>query len=223
MTGTHGTKRNGAPSETSAPSFEEVTPPPADAPTAAETAAHRNVGDYVVYRFTGSFHKAPMTLTQKVIDRQASVLTIDVTLDDAGKKETFRIKTDETSTEKALLSVAKLDGTKEIAAKPEAYEAMIAKTVLSADRNDDFLGDEKVTIDVAGKQVACTKSSFKVLVGRKTATLHVVASDELAWGDVGGDITTKDGKILYRAEIVDAGSAKAPAAATTNAIATTDE
>jgi hypothetical protein len=196
----------------------------APAPAVTEpTAAHREIGDYIVYRFTGTFHKAPMTLTQKVIDRQASVLTIDVTLDDGGKKDAFRIRTDETSTEKGLLSVAKLDGTKEIASTSAAYEAMLQKTVLSADRNEDFLGEEKVTLDVAGKQVACTKSSFKVQVGKKTATLHIVASDELAWGDAGGDITTKDGKVLYRAEILDAGSAKPTTPKSTNAVATTDE
>ena len=202
----------------------EATPAVTDdlAPTAvvapAETPAQKHVGDYVVYRFSGSFRKAPLTLTQKIYAREAGTLAVDFTLDDGGKKETLRVRMDEQSTEKQVISVARLEKESEIPSTIAAYEAMLQKTVLSADRNDDFLGAEKVSVDIGGKSVACTKSAFQVRVGRKNAVLHILASEEFAWGDLGGDITTSDGKVLYRAEILDAGSSKQA-----NTVATTDE
>ena len=43
-------------------------------------------------------------------------------------------------------------------------------------------------------------------VGKHEATMSTVESEAFPWGDVGGDITTADGQLLYRVEVVDAGS-----------------
>src|SRR4051812_39271972 len=36
--------------------------------TSASSAASQKSGDFVVYRFTGSFRKKPLTLTQRVVE-----------------------------------------------------------------------------------------------------------------------------------------------------------
>src|SRR6516165_10309258 len=41
-------------------------------PAAKATATARMPGDFVVYRFTGSFRKTPLTLTQRVVARKGS-------------------------------------------------------------------------------------------------------------------------------------------------------
>ena len=39
--------------------------------------------------------------------------------------------------------------------------------------------------------------------------MRTLQSDDFAWGDVGGEITAEDGRVLYRAELIDAGHAAA--------------
>src|SRR6516165_1687988 len=41
-------------------------------PAAATTPTARMPGDFVVYRFTGSFRRTPLTLTQRVVARKGS-------------------------------------------------------------------------------------------------------------------------------------------------------
>jgi len=56
------------------------------------------------------------------------------------------------------------------------------------------------------------QTSYRVRLGKRQATLRTVESAGFAWGDVGGDITA-DGKVLYRAEVVEAGHDDAAARA----------
>ncbi len=49
------------------------------------------------------------------------------------------------------------------------------------------------------------KTSYRVRVGKKKATLRTVESEGFAWGDLGGEITAGNGKVLYRAEVVELG------------------
>lgn len=202
-----------APSTTDDAATAEVAP----LAIAAETPRKR-VGDYVVHRFSGSFRRAPITLSQKIVAREPGVLVVDVTLDEGKTKQTLRVRMNESGGEKPIVSVAKLDKDIETPSTLAVYEAMLAKTSLTPDRNEDFVSAESVHVDVAGKPVACTKSTFRVRVGNKSALLHVLASESFAWGDLGGDITAKDGTVLYRAEIVDVGSSKA-----SDAMATTED
>jgi hypothetical protein len=201
---------------------------PGDAPAAAEAAPAREPGDFVAYRFSGSFRKAPLTLTQRVAAREGSVLVIDMTLAGGGATEALRVRmSDAPETRGEVLSAARLgsDGA-ERPAPLAAYEALIAKTALAADANEAELGEEAVTLDVGGAPLACRKVSYRVRVGKSTATMRTIQSDAFAWGDVGGEITAEDGRVLYRAEIVDAGRAGAtPSTSPTSkgaAVATSD-
>src|SRR4051812_35395747 len=78
-----------------APSFVEKAPQaqanetkpaePAKADVGGEAIAEaagaatgaRMPGDFVVYRFSGAFRKAPLTLTEKVVARSGAIVTID--------------------------------------------------------------------------------------------------------------------------------------------------
>ncbi|HTQ46532.1 MAG TPA: hypothetical protein VMI75_27455 [Polyangiaceae bacterium] len=37
--------------------------------------------------------------------------------------------------------------------------------------------------------------------------MRTLSSESFPWGDVGGDIISEDGRVLYRAEVVDVGAA----------------
>ncbi len=190
---------------------------PEKAAASKPVAAPWATGDFVVYRFTGSFHKTPVTLTEKVIARQGDAFTLDVTYDDGSAKESFRAHMKGDSPMRAdVVSVARLVKGVEKAAPISLYDEVFAKVALVADQNEAQLGTEAVKLNVAGHgTMACERATYRVKVGTETATMRTTESDAFAWGDVAAEITGANGKLIYKAEIIDAGheSAKAPAIA----------
>ncbi|WP_437645068.1 hypothetical protein [Sorangium sp. So ce362] len=188
----------------------------ASGPVADEAVRARAPGDYVAYRFSGSFRKTPLLLTQRVVAREGDVLVVDVTLEDGKETEALRVRmSDAPSRRGEILSAAWVDDGAERPATLAAYDAMMAKTALAADENEEVLGSEAVNVEVGGASIACQKTSFRVRIGRTKATMRTLQSDDFAWGDVGGEITSEDGRVLYRAELIDRGQADThrPAAA----------
>lgn len=202
----------------SAPAEAPATVVGSEAEVAAPGASARMPGDFVVYRFTGSFRKAPLTLTQRVVARQGAVLTIDFTATEGADWQELRVRIDEASpTRNEVVGVARLERGVEKPATVEAYEALMARTALAADSNDALVGTEEVTVDVGGAALPAKKTTYRVRLGKHQATLATIESPTFVWGDVGGEITAANGKVLYRAEVVEAGhvEAAAPAAALT--------
>lgn len=170
----------------------------------ATPSTKRMPGDFVVYRFSGSFREAPLTLTQKVVDRRGSVVTVDVSLKEGDAAREMRVKVDEGS-RNDIVSVALLEGGIEKPATLDAYEALLARTIVAADQNEALLRTEDVSVYLGGVSVAAKRLTYQVRIGKKTATLRTLESADFSWGDVGGDILLPNGKVLYRAEVVDAG------------------
>ena len=197
----------GLSSATSAARAVSLASPP---PPISERELGLQAGDYVVYRFSGSFRKtspAPLTLTERVLGREGVVLLLEVVLDDGAKKQTLHIHKDGApGSAREIFDVTRVEAGGERPATIEAYEAMMAKTVLAADQNEAELGTEITSVLLGGKTLACKKTSYRVRVGKQEATMSTVASDTFPWGDVAGEITTLDGQLLYRVEVVDTGT-----------------
>jgi hypothetical protein len=185
---------------------------PAEAPVLSESAAFtQKPGDYVVYKFSGAFKKRPLTLTQRVVEASDVLLVVDLTFDDG--KHTTNVRAHYTHAPWAaqeLLKAFRLDATGAATPMPLAeLDALMAQTSLAADDNQGAIGSETVTVSVGGHDVPCTETRYHVRVGKHTATMRTLSSGSFPWGDVGGDIVSDDGKVLYRAEVVEAGSASA--------------
>jgi hypothetical protein len=181
----------------------------------AETTGARKAGDFIVYRFTGSFRKAPLTLTERVIERRGAMLTVEITADEGDTKRQLRVKINEASAVKNdVVAVSVIEGGAEKEVGIEAYEALLASTSLAADENEAVLGSEDAMLDVGGAPLPVRKTSYRVRVGKKQATLKTVESEGFAWGDLGGEITAGNGKVLYRAEVVELGHTDAKGVAT---------
>ncbi len=205
--------------ETPAAAAEETTAkaaPAADATASeAEMTGARTAGDFIVYRFTGSFRKAPLTLTERVIERRGAMLTVEITAEEGESKRQLRVKINEASAVKNdVVAVSVIEGGAEKAAGIEAYEALLAETSLAADENEAMIGAEDAMLDVGGAPLPVRKTSYRVRVGKKSATLRTVESEGFAWGDLGGEITAANGKVLYRAEVVELGHTDARGVAT---------
>jgi hypothetical protein len=175
---------------------------------AAAPTPQRRVGDLFVHRFSGSFSAEPLTLTEEVVQREDTAWVVDFSLSQQEQVERLRVRFDAFTGEPK--SAARLDGTTEIPAKLGDYEALIAKTTYAADVNDGLVSQNAQTCLVGSAALDCETKTYKVWVGDDAATLSVVHATRFADRDVSGEITTEDGKLIYRAELLEArqGSAK---------------
>ena len=88
------------------------------------------------------------------------------------------------------------------------YEALIARPFYAADVNVGLVAENAQTCLVGSDELDCETKTYKVWVGDAAATLSVVHSATYADRDVSGEITTEDGKLIYRAELVEARQGK---------------
>ena len=182
-----------------------AAPPPTTSKmqvAASESAPARHVGDFFVHRFSGSFASDPLTLTEEVAAREDDAWVVDFSLTQNEKAERLRVRFDVTTG--LAVSAARLEGSREAPAKLADYEALLARTVFAADVNDGLVSSNDETCLVGADELDCETKTYKVWVGDAAATLAVVHSKSFADRDVSGEIITEDGKLIYRAELVEA-------------------
>ncbi len=192
---------------------------------AIASAELRKPGDFVVFRFSGSFRKDPLLLSQKVVSVDGPMVTVDVVLapEAEGKRVSrdaraiaahLRVVFDKTpGAVREVAKVTRIVGDREEPGTLEEYEKLMAETIVVPDRNDDMLGTEIATANVGDKKIECKKTSYRVAFGKKTAVMSTLTSDGFAWGDVGGEIKSDGGKVIYRAEIIEMGRGEPTATA----------
>lgn len=163
------------------------------------------VGDFVVYRFSGSYRDKPVMLTQKIVEHSDGIIMVDMTLVQPGERLRLRVRMRDGERHGEVVSVAQLEGDHQIPFGIEAYEKLMNEIVLNADANEGEIGSTGVLVDVGSSELAAVQTSYRVRVGTHSAVMSMLASDGFAWGDVGAEIQTEDGKLLYKAEIVDMG------------------
>jgi hypothetical protein len=166
------------------------------------------VGDFTVQRYSGSFRKNPVTVTEEVIAREGDLMIVDHTVEDGRETRRFRTRVDLKS--KRVVAASKLENGSEVEMTLLAYEALAAGMVFAADTNEERLGAENTTCLVGGKQLDCEVTSYRVTVGGKPAKLSISTSKAISDRDVAGEIQSEDGNVIYRAEIVEMGK-RAPA------------
>lgn len=172
----------------------------------SESAPTRHVGDLFVHRFSGSFAADPLTLTEEVVALEDSAWVVDFSLTQSEKVERLRVRFDVESGQ--ATSAAHLDGSKELPAQLADYEALMSRTIYAADVNDGLVSSNDQTCLVGSDELDCQTKTYKVWVGDRAATLSIVRSSTFADRDVSGEITTDDGKLVYRAELVEAKQGK---------------
>ncbi|MBI4953321.1 MAG: hypothetical protein HY908_14915 [Myxococcales bacterium] len=163
----------------------------------------RQPGDFAVYRVSGNYRAQPLTITQRVVDRQGTVLLMDITLDDGNGRDTLRLRVDDATGD--LLSVAKLENGTLTPFGVAAYEEVMSKALLPADENQGMLKTEDALLEIGGRKVPVTDTAYRVVIGGEHATMHTYSSSSFGWGDLVGEIARDDGTVLYRAEIVSLG------------------
>lgn len=168
-------------------------------------ASPRVVGDYLVREITTAGKKTPLVMSERVLSKDGATAVLEVSFKEGKQADTYRVRVEETAAGEQTTDVTKLVAGAEHAFGVAAYEALLQKTVPAVDRNDGVLDAEPVIVEMAGKQVAAMRTEYKVMIAGKPATMSVL--DNKTLGDMGGEIATADGKIVYRARIVEMTSA----------------
>lgn len=163
----------------------------------------RKVGDFHVYQYSGSALKQPATLTEQVVGMKGQALVVDFVLEQGGDMSGLRVLMD---SEDRILSVARITADGEAPATLADYDAMMARTQLVPDSNDRTLTSDHTSCMVGDESVDCDVTVYRVTLGGKNAKLSVTTSDKLPGRDVGGDIVSEDGKVLYSARLVERGN-----------------
>ncbi|MGC4090342.1 MAG: hypothetical protein QM756_21180 [Polyangiaceae bacterium] len=187
---------------TPAPAIAPATPAAAAAEAAVEDATPpdpRRVGDVVVHRFSGSYRRSPLVLTEEVVAKEGNQWVVDLALEESGKASRLRVRM---SREGVVSAVSRLERGKEVPAQIDDYGALVEKTLVAADVNEGLLGAERNTCVLGARELDCETKSYKVWLADRPATLKLTSSADLPGQDVGGGIRTQDGKLLYRSELV---------------------
>ncbi|MEM1030009.1 MAG: hypothetical protein AAGN82_06650 [Myxococcota bacterium] len=170
----------------------------------------RRPGDFCTLRFSGTYRDASVTLTQRVVARDGETTTLDLELEGTPR---WRVSIDERPEhhgEVVAVSRHQDDGAL-VTASYDAYEQFMAELVLTADVNEGQIAEETISLSLGeNRSVPATKSTFRVWVGDREATLETLAPRDAsawAWGDDAGGriVATDDGEVLFRAEVVEVG------------------
>lgn len=163
----------------------------------------RKLGDFHVYQYSGAFSKEPVTLTEQVVAKEGEALVVDFVLEEGSRMTAFRVRM---TPEGQALAVSRIGADGEEPGTLEEYEALVKKTELVPDTNDEVVLREKTACLVGEEQVECEVTTYKVTLGKKQARLTITRSDALPGRDIGGDMVGEDGKVLYSARLVERGN-----------------
>lgn len=197
-----------APAQSSAQVAKSTAPPENRHVADRVPAESRKIGDFSVHRFSGSYQKGPLTLTEEVVGQEFGLWVIDYTFEEQSGTSKLRVRFNPRT--EAVFSVAKLDAGKEINVPISVYDRLIERTSFAADENDGMVAKGKTTCLIGPNELDCETKTYKVRVGEKFGTLTVSHSDQVASGDVTGDLIADDGTVIYRSELVELGNAGSP-------------
>ncbi len=169
----------------------------------------RKVGDFVVFAFDGSYRNAPLTLTERVVARTHDTITVDNAFAEKGKPtETLRVTTSlarghagdvvhvEQKNEKGAF----------VEAKAAMFDTLMGMTVAAVDTNDEQVSRVPGKTTVGGTALDVEKTTYRVRIGQTKATMETFSNDQFVWGDVGGEIRSDAGAVVYSAKLIDMGS-----------------
>lgn len=176
----------------------------ADETATAPVGAERKLGDFQVYQYSGAFSKEPVTLTEQVVAQEEDhVMVVDFVLQQGSRTSALRVRMRPTE---EIVRVSRMTADGETDASVADYDALMKKTEFVPDSNDQMLGTEHTACLIGTEQVDCDVTTYGVTVGKKQAKLSITRSAKVPGRDIGGDVVSNDGKVLYSAHLVERGN-----------------
>ena len=163
----------------------------------------RQAGDFIVYEFSGDYRAQPLMLTQRVVERDGSMLVLDVSLQEGTQTQQFRLHVEDPANE--IHSVARLVNGEEQPIDIAAYEEIMAETMLPIEANEAVVDRSIASVQIGSMKLPCKQTTYRVSAAGKSATMTILENPGFAWGDLGGEVHSSKGSLLYKATVVELG------------------
>jgi hypothetical protein len=162
----------------------------------------RSVGDFFVYRYSGSFTREPLVMTEQVVAEEFGLLVVDLVLEQGDQMSALRVRMHPGG---KVVSVGTLGADGEAPATLADYEAFVARTQFVPDSNDEQVDAEDATCLIGNEEADCRTTRYRIRIGEKQGILSVTKSASVPGRDVAGEVLGADGALLYRAELLETG------------------
>jgi len=147
-----------------------------------------------------------VTVTERVVAVKDSSVIIDITREGGQKSRSIRVELNDAPGHRGeAISASVMRAGVEVPVGIAVYDALMSGTAFAADENEGEIDSGSAKLDVRGRAVDCTETRFKVKVHGKEATMRTLELVNSPWGEVAAEIKTTQGKVLYRADVVDVG------------------
>jgi hypothetical protein len=153
---------------------------------------------------SGSFRKNPALLTERVIGDEYGAWVIEYRLEDSEGSTSLRVWIDQDTDQVKRVSRL-IDGLEKPGTVAD-YEALMASASVVPDTNDGLVANSSGTCMLGPTELDCETKSYKVMLGDREASLGVTQSAAVPGIDLAGEITTADGSVIYRSELVERGN-----------------
>ena len=155
----------------------------------AEEGVRLRSGDFVSYRYTGTFSEHPVVVSQRVIDGNGERLVIEVTIEHGSERRSF---------EKVVASrdLTELSSLHEWASPPCSGDAQSAGTV-------------ELEMPVAGARLPCRCDKVLRECAGKPAQVETCQCQGFSWGPASGIANAPDGATpIWKMEVTRFGNAR---------------
>jgi hypothetical protein len=174
----------------------------------AEQGSRYRVGDFVVYRYTGSFSEQPVVLRERVIDKQGQRLTIEVTAERGQQRRGWIQVVSDTAENREK---NRIDELYELTAGkrqrlPNADNAdllrLYAWTLPPCTGPEQAAGKVDMELPVTGVRFKCTcKRSQRTCAG-KPAQIEICECPDFVWMHASGEVhALDDPELIWKAEV----------------------
>jgi hypothetical protein len=180
-----------------------VTEPPAPPERAPAQVEERRVGDYAMHLISGSFRKQPALLTERVVGRDGAGFVVEYTLEDNDGSRSLRAHFDPNG---EVSAVTHFEAGRERPGSLSEYDELMAEVSVVPDENEGLTATTAGTCSVGPAELDCVTKSYRVRVGGSEANLGITGSRSMPGLDLSGEITSADGKVIFRSSLVDRGS-----------------
>jgi hypothetical protein len=172
-----------------------------------DAAPMRVPGDFAVYRISGSYREAPVSITQRLVARSEGVMVLDMTIEDGGSMERLRLRVEDGPEHRGdVLSVAKLEGGVMTPFGVAAYERRMSELVPAADDNEGEIGKTGEVVKVGVTRIPCVRTEYRVRFGAHRGVMSTLSAEGFPWDNLGGRVVAEDGSVFYNAQLVELGN-----------------
>ncbi len=173
------------------------------------------VGDYVVYRFSGSMLASPVMLREEVTDQDGDRLTIEITVTRDG--ETLRhwaqelIDTPENQAANRIEALCVFEGDACHDQPVELLPQLYAETVVSPDAPPTGITESMETRPIGPLQLECRVRRGQALFGGRPATFEELRCPDFLWTNGNAAfVDAQSGDFLLQVDIAEFGSPLGP-------------